>query len=158
MNKLSFHRARKGDEELYVALEMELVDYHHELDPRNATGKQARAFLRKDFHANVGKKNACGYFIKLDDEAIGFINFCVRKGSPFDTQKRVGEIGAAYIRKEYRRKNFGNQMVKFVKSWFKEKGVSVVYGNVHGLNKLGNRFWQKMDGTVLSYNYMMKIK
>lgn len=141
MNTQYVTRATNGEVDTLYELTEESKEYYGE----------APLFLKRDSFSkdeiNDLVTNSNVFIAKYEDEVIGVINLGVADENNFIDMSVMGcglvnEIGA-YIKKEYRNKGIGLELLSSVKNCCRDKGIEYVHVDFETANLYGNKFWKK---------------
>lgn len=140
---VTIRRAQQSDIDSLVTLWQEIADYHAELDPRFALASDARTKYREHLTRLLGDDNWRVFIAEEDGNAIGFITGTVRE-NPIFAQRWAGHISDAFVTARYRRRGVGEQLVRVIGDWFRERNVDYLELGAASFNPVAQSFWRKM--------------
>lgn len=139
-------KATKDDIPLITAFGKRLIQLHRDFDPSYYTYDEVG--FTPDFSTWLDNQiitpSSIVLVAKEDGQVVGFLSGFIKFLFPWFTIKKVGHISFMFIDEAYRRKGVGNQLLQFMKLWFKEQGLSFVELYVNEKNANGLSFWKSM--------------
>jgi len=142
--KIKIEEAKRKDLNSILKLQMELADYHREIDGKYyLSGKERKDWFRKTFSKNFGKKNQKFLVAKVGKQVVGLMSGRIEKAKPYCREPKIGKISQACVTEKYRRKGIGRMLFKKMLEWFKEKKIKFVEVSVDSRNKIGISAWKK---------------
>ena len=141
INTQNVTRATNEDIDILYELAEESKEYY----------RDAPLFLKRDSFSrdevNDLVTNSNVFIAKDKDDVIGVINLGVSDENNFIDMSVIGcglvnEIGA-YIKKEYRNKGIGLELLSAVKKCCRDKGIEYIHVDFETANLYGNKFWKK---------------
>ena len=143
--RVTIRKARQADVGAVVELWKELMDFHKALDPvftRRRGGHKAFAeYLRKDY---IGGDLRRAWVAQAGQEVMGFCMAVIEDYPPVVVLKRYGQLEVLAVAKRWRGKGVGEKLLKRVRRWFCEKGMSRVEVRCLTANELAVDFYAKL--------------
>jgi len=152
--ELIIRQARKADVDSIVKLDLELMNYHVNIDPHYQVKENCFA-MYQDFHSDmIDSENALSLVAELDGKVVGHILGRIRKTPPVMRTEEFGFINSIFVREEHRRKRIGEKLVFRLFEWFKSKGMTHVETAVDIRNHIGVAAYTKYG--FQTYMYRLK--
>lgn len=152
--KIKIRNAQKKDINAIIKLEKELADYHAKIDKYYRPGSKERNGFKKYLNNALSKKNIKILIVDENKNPIRFFICWFSKSPGYIFSEKIGEIGMAFIKKEYRRRRLGEKAIKEIIGWFKKNKIKNIETNVDIRNKIGFGAWKKFGFE----EYMKKMK
>lgn len=144
--RLKIEEAKRRDLSSILKLQMDLSDYHKEIDFKYyKSGKEKKNHLKKRLLKFFAKqrKNQKILVAKTDNKIIGFLNVGIHKSFSYCREKRIGEIYQTYIDKKFRRKGIGKLLFREIFNWFKKRKIKFVEVQVDARNYIAISAYKK---------------
>ena len=139
---------------------MDLAKYELRFDSIRKRPQKKKRYHRgyEDLREKL-KKRDCQFFIAEDQrKPIGFIEGCIKKTPLLYKYPRKGEIGPTFVKKEYRKRDIGKELVKKILNWFKSKDIRWIQLTTHAKNIHAINFWKKLGFREYSIRMNMLSK
>jgi len=143
-NRLEVRIASSDDIESMVNLWLESAQYHGQIDSRLQFAPDAAEATRNYFASQVPLDNFIAFIASRGDEDIGFIEARVMEKPPIHLIRKIGFIGALFVKPEERRKGVGSHLYENVQDWFMEQKIVKYRLAVASMNAVGIEFWRKL--------------
>jgi ribosomal protein S18 acetylase RimI-like enzyme len=136
--------AEGRDFEFVLALWMELMKHHVELDDRFALAENARQRFFNYFETARVRED---YLVRLaldDERPVGFIIACLLPNSPVYRTRWIGYINDLCVTGAMRRRGIGRILVDDAVRWLQAHGANSVEVYVAHHNQRARAFWERM--------------
>jgi ribosomal protein S18 acetylase RimI-like enzyme len=120
--ELTYRKATIADLDVVVALFQELVT---EIGPED-NAAEVCPLLHDDMKTAFGQPHVNVYLAELDGEPIGVCRGDVHHTDVIfrlRTDHRSGYIDQMYVRKAYRDRGVGAELIRMTEQWFKDQGI-----------------------------------
>ena len=157
---IKIKKASLKDLETIYNLNVDLAKYELRFDPIRKKPQKKKRYHRgyKDLREKL-KKRDCQFFIAEDQgKPIGFIEGCIKNPPPLYKYPRKGEIGPTFVKKEYRKKSIGKELVKEMLIWFRSKNIKWIQLTTHAKNINSINFWKKISFKEYSIRMNLLLK
>ena len=114
----------------------------------NMTKYLAEGFSNEKLSTELRKKNSSFYFVKIEDEIIGYLKLNIGSAQNEMSDQNSLEIERIYVLKEFHGKKVGQLLYNQAIQIAKEKGVSFVWLGVWEENKRAIHFYEKNGFTA----------
>ena len=132
-----------ADLDAIVSMDMELADFHHELDELHKTGNESEAYFRTFYSSMLQSEDAVVLAARKDEQIVGFLSGEMKPSGSFDTIGKCGCIEAIQVHKEYRSQGVGTKLLEAFFSWAERKGAKQFQASTHARNVDALRYWKK---------------
>ena len=143
-NQINIREAVERDVPAMVELWKELMDFHKERDQvftRTATGYEGWI----DFiTGHISNENSCVLAAECDDQIVGHCLAFITENPPVITTKCYGLFQELAITANHRRCGAGEELVKEMLKWFRDRDIERIEVKVSVHNELSTAFWRKM--------------
>ncbi|MDT7891404.1 MAG: GNAT family N-acetyltransferase [Thermoproteota archaeon] len=88
---------------------------------------------------------------ELDSKIIGYALFNLNASEPFKVKEKWAYISDLFVEKEYRRKEIGTNILKYIENLSKEKNVKKIRLIVWKDNEIAIKFYEKNGFKIVGY-------
>lgn len=144
METVKIREAAENDILAMVELWKEMMDFHKERDQiftRTATGHEGWTEFITD---HMSKEDSCVLVAECDGRIVGHCLAFITEGPPVITTKRYGLFQELAITANHRRCGVGEELVKEMLKWFRDRDIERIEVKVSVHNELSMAFWRKM--------------
>jgi GNAT superfamily N-acetyltransferase len=135
-------RATEEDLPRLVELWMEMMNDHHDFEPRMELSKVADSAYQSYLllHTRSAKS-----LIVLDEQDEGIVGFCcayICQNLPMFEPSEFGYISDLAVTAAWQAKGIGTSLLKYTEEWFKKYNMNSLHLQVYSKNRKGKRFWE----------------
>ena len=142
--KVEIRKARSSDLKAILALNQQMVDLHHALDPyydasRNSAkrlGHRLKEFLQEPETLIVIAENQKGI--------VGFLIGNIDNPALLMKPKQIGKILEIFVSDDFRKTGVGEKLVKYFMEWLPKSQICNIELSVDSRNLGGIAFWKKL--------------
>ncbi|TFF97471.1 MAG: GNAT family N-acetyltransferase [Promethearchaeota archaeon] len=142
--KLTIRKADNSDFNELLNLALELQYHVEQSDPGlwhlNEIGKER---MKEELNQMLNEKENLVILIENVSDIIGFAFGSIQENLSYSPQ-RVGKIEKVFIKKNWRRKGLGNQLVAILSQYFQSKNIKEITLRYAQGNKEGELFWKDL--------------
>jgi len=141
---VEIRRGTPEDFSQVVQLWLEMMRYHHSLDPRfevAASGEQAYLEYLSDVFANFDFNLLVA---ARGERLVGYTIAAIMVNHAILALPQYGFIAEMAVTEAERGQGTGEAMWTAAVEWFRRRGITVVQLNVSPRNESGQRFWRKL--------------
>ena len=139
--------ATNKDIESILQLSKEQLKYHNSFrEDMYDFSENVFEIYRQFLNNTIGKDPYNRVFLvieKKSKEVIGYMTAYLKFKKPFEKVKKMGEIGDAFIKKEFRNYGIGESLLDYCEDFLISLGADTVYVLVDELNYTGISAWEK---------------
>jgi ribosomal protein S18 acetylase RimI-like enzyme len=88
---------------------------------------------------------------ELDSKIVGYALFNLNASEPFKVKEKWAYISDLFVEKEYRRKEIGTNILKYIENLSKEKNVKKIRLIVWKDNEIAIKFYEKNGFKIVGY-------
>ena len=156
-NDYKIRLARIEDIGQIVGIWNQLMELHAGLDVLFRRCEGAQGTFAEFVGKNIGDDDKIVAVAEYDGRIVGYCQGGLEKHPPALEKRDYGYIMDTAVDAGHRRAGAGAAMVRYVCSWFKEKGLSRVEVKFHVKNEISSGFWPKMGFDVYTKTAFMEI-
>ena len=128
-----------------------------DFDPIDKVNKKWFSEDAKGFVAKRMRSKEIKYFVTCDNgKPVGYV-LVVVVDRPFCKHNMIGMIDEVFVYPEYRKKGFGNQLVKESKRWLKSEGIKWCIVLTHSKDHNANAYWDYQGFSDYNRKYKIRI-
>lgn len=106
----------------------------------------------KFYETNVRSRNRTAFIAEKDGEIIGYVMGGILKRPPVYKTAHEARINDIVVTKKWRRRGVGTKLLEAFADWAREKGMKYVTLNVLPENKVGLKFYKKLEFETILVN------
>ena len=151
-------RANIDDIDVLVSLSRKTFydSFHHLNKPENMSAYMDKAFTAEKLTSELQNQNSQFYFLKENDEIIGYIKVNFRDAQNEFKGDTSMEIERIYISDGYQSNGYGTQLLASVKEIAAASGVNYIWLGVWEKNPAAIRFYERNGfGVFSSHEFQM---
>lgn len=141
--KIQIRNATKKDLNILRDLQHALVDYHHEKDKNNKTGKQMGDSFEKLMTGKIRDRKSKVIIVWKSEEPIGYCYGSIEKPTVLNF-KEVGHISDLFVKESFRSRGIGKMVLDYYFDWFRKNNIKIVQLSVHAQNPKVYSFYKKL--------------
>ncbi|PIS47473.1 MAG: hypothetical protein COT17_03230 [Elusimicrobia bacterium CG08_land_8_20_14_0_20_51_18] len=141
---MEIRKARLKDLPRVVKLAMDLLKYHHELDPYFDPAAPAAGLYEKHMKKAVYSRKMRLLVAEEEGRIIGYALGTIISRSPVFCLSRVAAINDVYVEKKFRERGIAALLVEDLYRWFRARKLYTVELSVFAGNKLALKVWEKL--------------
>lgn len=141
--KIEIKSATKKDLDILCDLQYSLVDYHHKIDKKNKTGRQAGDSFRKMIIKKIRSKKSKIIIVWNEKNPVGYCYGSIEKPIVLNF-KEVGHISDLFIKEKFRSMGIGRMVLDYYFDWFKKNNIKLVQLSVHKQNSGAYDLYRKL--------------
>ena len=131
-----------------VEMWKEFMDYHSDIDPYFARNEEGHSKF-EEWVKELMKSDTARVLVALDHDQVAAYSLSqINQRPPLFEKVDYGYIYDLAVKKEYRRKGIGQQMVGEILGWFKSRQVDRIELMVLEKNQAAFSFWKKQGFEV----------
>jgi ribosomal protein S18 acetylase RimI-like enzyme len=136
--------ATRRDLDAVGDLWVELMTYHHRLDPRFGIPEDGRRQYIRHVAQALRDDNCRLLVAAVDGRIVGYLFSYIAQNPPIFPHPYFGFIADLCVTATCRRGGIGALLVRDALAWFKARGLHSVQLNVAHHNPISQAFWRKM--------------
>jgi len=140
--KIKIRKANIEDlDEIMILIEC-ITDFHYKLDKYYKSFVEYQG-LNEYIQQQLEDENTKILLAEVDEKIVGFIVGVILKAPGYIVPKKIGNIDNAFVKEDYRHQKIGENLIKELFKWFKEKKVKHIELSVDARNTIGINAWRK---------------
>ena len=140
----SIRVARRADRDAVLALWLDLVAYHRQLDPDYPLPSGLRASLQRELERVLRSPHCSVWVAQEDGELAGFLLAELEARRPsIPSGVRSCWIHELFVSPEWRRRGIGRALVQHAEQFFESRGAGRPAVRVVSGNRAALRFWER---------------
>jgi GNAT superfamily N-acetyltransferase len=146
---MKVRRATGEDIGLVAALWLELVAYHHELDPKlpTTTDDSDEQYAHVVFRHMQNGEGAVFLAVDSRGAIVGYVFGVLTDLAPTLFAPQLGGmVMDLYVQPNVRRRGVGRALYEALAAWFRENDILTIEWDVAFNNPAGRAFWQSVGG------------
>jgi len=112
-----------------------MIRKNPKVKPYRKKVKNITYFMRRKLEASIRAKNKAIIVAEDDSKILGYCMLEIKRNSPGFKLERVGHINQIFVRKEFRGKGIGSELMKAAVKWFKERKIKHLSLKVYAGNE-----------------------
>lgn len=81
--------------------------------------------------------------VYCDEEVVGYLFAEIIDQPPVYIDDKIGLISEISVGKDFRRKGYGDKLVKYAEDWFSKQDINIIDCQVAVQNPISTKFWLK---------------
>ncbi len=142
--EVSIRIGNESDIDKIIVLWERLMRFHENCVSDFVLNKDAKQKMTAYLQSFFNSQEKTVFVAEQSNEIVGYIFGLIKNKAPVFEENVVGEIGDTFVREDMRGKGVGEELVKTVLEWVKQKGLKNVELNMYPDNKVADAFWDKM--------------
>ncbi len=139
---MNIRKAKVKEVPKLAKLGVELIKYHHELDPFFAPSKNIESSYKTYFKKCVYSPKSLLLVAEEEGKIVGYALGTITSRPPVFKERKIGYIDDMFVVKEYRRSGVGKEFLNELFKWFKNKKAKHTEITVHTKNFIGRKAWE----------------
>jgi len=150
---VTVREAHEGDLDAIVALWLELVEYHHDLDPRLWEAADDGTRTYRDFALeSMGNPRAAVLIAEVDGHTVGLAHALPGRAPASMRERDVGVIADVCVASAHRGRGVGHRLADAAVSHFAKQGMTEVMLSAAVGNEGAVRFWRGLGFDPILYS------
>ncbi|HQK93066.1 MAG TPA: GNAT family N-acetyltransferase [Armatimonadota bacterium] len=150
---VTVRRARQEDLDAIVALWVELVEYHHNLDCRLWEAAEDGTLTYREWALeSMGEPRAAVLVAEVDGEVVGFAHALPGRAPASMRERAMGVIADVCVAPGHRNRGVGRRLAEAAISHFVEQGMTEVMLSAAVGNEGAVRFWRSLGFDPILYS------
>ena len=143
-SEYEYRKATLDDIDTVIEFWVESARFHEELEPRLQYASNAQESMKQYFSDKLPKDTFIMFMARKDNEDVGFIEAQVVEKPPIHVLRKIGYVGALYVRPQNRRNGVGYHLWELVYDWLSKQKAEKFQLAVAVMNPDAISFWHKV--------------